>query len=377
MKKLLFGATMVCAAFTGCVNDNESVLSTEENPQPITFEVAKYKPSSRAEVAFPTNVNFGAYAYVATGTTGHTIFMDNVMIKYFTAETPYWSSEGIQYFWPDASEGKHLDFICYAPYNADPTSPAVPKIDNSDEQKTMVFSNFTVDASNPVDLMFADKAVRQTTNTSKYGFTGVPTLFHHALAKLNIRVRMLNADNSAVSPGHVTSWSVVVNSIEISNIFTTGTLTLKNAEDHSSATTSPWTRVRAIDSYNVWNINDERTVINKKWTYSQTLSTTASIYGGSYTDRPQNYFVIPQALYDDANGQSLTIDYTVTTTNPDNSVVTKNEIKTVKFKSYPSVQAWEMGKNITYTIEIDPAGDVIHFAPAVVDWEDVYGTISI
>ena len=41
MKKFLFLATVVGAAFTSCVNDNEAVLTLEENPQPITFEVAK------------------------------------------------------------------------------------------------------------------------------------------------------------------------------------------------------------------------------------------------------------------------------------------------------------------------------------------------
>ena len=50
---------------------------------------------------------------------------------------------------------------------------------------------------------------------------------------------------------------------------------------------------------------------------------------------------------------------------------------TKEFVEFPAVPAWEMGKNITYTIDIDPAGDEIHFAPAVVDWENVDGVISI
>lgn len=32
MKKFLFLATVVGAAFTSCVNDNEAVLTPEENP---------------------------------------------------------------------------------------------------------------------------------------------------------------------------------------------------------------------------------------------------------------------------------------------------------------------------------------------------------
>ncbi|MBQ8240524.1 MAG: fimbrillin family protein [Bacteroides sp.] len=384
MKKFLLWATVVGASFTSCVNDNEAVLTSEDNPQPITFEVAKYKPSSRAEVPFHTDVNFGVYAFESMSTTGHTTFMDNEKVGYIASTTNYWTTLDKQYFWP--TTGEHLDFICYAPYNSDANSPGVPKIDNTDQQKTMVFQNFVVDAANKIDLMYADKAVKYTANVSYAGFSGVPTLFHHALAKLNIRVKVLYTDNSAISPNHVTSWLTKINSVEIKDIFTTGTLTLKTAEDHSETNIFPWTRVRIIDDYNVWNINAERTVTSKKWEYTQTLSTTANIYGTGNDDRPEDYFVLPQALYAEggsidlsvSSGQTITIKYQITTTEPDGTVIPGEEqTKTVYFKSYPSVPAWEMGKNITYTIMIDPAGDVIHFAPQEEDWVDINGEISI
>ena len=95
MKKFLFWATVVGASLTGCVNDNEAGLTPEENPQAVTFEVAKYKASSRADegaqapinptsyTAFPTTETFGAYAWEASGHGGvHTPFMENTKIAY-------------------------------------------------------------------------------------------------------------------------------------------------------------------------------------------------------------------------------------------------------------------------------------------------------
>ena len=92
-------------------------------------------------------------------------------------------------------------------------------------------------------------------------------------------------------------------------------------------------------------------------------------------NQAENFFVLPQAFVE--GGQSITVDYTVETTSPlgETDIATKS--KTVHFINYPAVSAWEMGKNITYTIQIDPEGDVIHFAPAIVDWETGNGIIDL
>jgi hypothetical protein len=85
----------------------------------------------------------------------------------------------------------------------------------------------------------------------------------------------------------------------------------------------------------------------------------------------------PRSMIMSGNGQTITIKYSILTTEPDGTQILKDNLeKKVYFKSYPSVPAWEMGKNITYTIEIDPAGDIIHFAPRVIDWENIDGIIN-
>ena len=372
MKKLLLFAMIVSVATTSCVKDNDYVGAVDQDE--ITFEVAKYKATTRAEVTFPTDLPFGAYAfYEKTTDPGvHSPYMDNVEVVYKVADgNGYWASKGKTYFWPTAG---HLDFISYAPYNNDATSAAVPKISNDDHQQTLKYETFKVDASKPVDLLYSNKAMQQTANTANYGFIGVPTLFHHALAKLNILVKAFRLDNRNDSPDAVTTWSVTVDKITISNIYDEGSLTMKTTNVHDKgATTVQWDNTITTVPYDVWSNTSSTT--SKVWDCDQVLTTTARTYGAGTSDVAENYFVLPQALT--ATRQQITIDYSITTKAPGGQTGTTSYSVTKDFRDFPAVPAWEQGKNIIYTIEIDPAGDEIHFAPAVVDWVDVNGTISI
>lgn len=371
MKKFFLLAALVGVAFTSCVK-NEGVAVTADQNQ-ITFEVAKYKPSSRAEVAYPTDQSFGAYAYYEnTLTPGtHSLYIDNAEIVYKVADgNGYWAAKSETYFWP--TQG-HLDFVSYSPYNADATSPAVPKISDSDVQQTLKYDGFKVDAANPVDILYSDKAMQQTANTSHYGFVGVPTLFHHALAKLNFKVKTSRLDNRNDSPDAVTSWSVVVKKIAISGIYDEGSLTMKTTNVHDAgATTVQWANTMTAVPYDVWSNTSSQT--SKEWACDQILTLDARHYGAGTADVAQDYFVLPQAM--STGIQQITVDYTITTNAPGGQTATVDYSTTKNLSEFPAVPAWEQGKNITYTIDIDPVGDEIHFAPAIVDWENVDGVIS-
>ena len=373
MKKFFLLAALVGVAFTSCVK-NEGV-ATIANQDEITFEVAKYKASSRAEIAYPTNIPFGTYAYYENfeNVGVHTLYIDNAEIVYkpTAGDKGYWAAKSHTYFWP--TQG-HLDFVSYSPYNADAASPAVPKISDNDEQQTLKYETFKVDAANPVDILYSDKAMQQTANTLNYGFVGVPTLFHHALAKLNILVKAFRMNNRDESPEAVTNWEITVNKITLSNIYDEGSLTMTTTNVHNAgATTVKWANAITTVAYDVWSNTSSKT--SKVWECPQDLSTTARTYGAGTADVAENYFILPQALAQDV--QQITIDYTIKTMAPGGQVGTKDYSVTKNFSEFPAVPAWEQGKNITYTVEIDPIGDEIHFAPAVVDWENVDGVISI
>lgn len=372
MKKFFLLAAVVGVALTSCVKNEGTAVVADQNE--ITFEVAKFKASSRVEVAFPTDLSFGAYAYYEnTENPGtHTTYIDNAEVVYKVSNgNGYWAAKEHTYFWP--TQG-HLDFVSYAPYNADATSPAVPKISDSDVQQTLKYEGFKVDAANPVDLLYSDKAMQQTANTVNYGFTGVPTLFHHALAKLNIKVKAFRINNADESPKAVTSWTVVVKKITLSGIYNEGNLTMKTTNVHNAgATTVQWENTITAVPYDVWSNTSSQ--VTKEWACDQTLTTTARHYGAGTADVAENYFVLPQALVSDT--QQITIEYAITTKAPEGQTGVKEYVATKNLSDFPAVPAWEQGKNITYTIDIDPVGDEIHFAPAIVDWVGVDGVISI
>lgn len=375
MKKFLFLATVVGAAFTSCVNDNEAVLTPEENPQPITFEVAKYKASSRAEgdnksqntghTAFPTNQFFGTFAYEAGSINGeHKTFMDDVKVGYVNNA---WIALGKTYMWPEKG---HVDFISYYPYSElnGGFTPEVGDINSGDKNK-LSFNNYTV---NQVDLMYSDKAHLQTHNYTTYYHSGVPTLFRHALAKLNFHVaaKYLVGNESDVQ----TSWEILVTSIKLNSLCGQGTLHLQTTSP-SQAGTTQWTIMNQQEGEaKVW-LPEGQYNVEKEWTVAagQPLDTKLAVFANA-----ADFYVLPQTFGN--KKQSVTISYQIINNTPgaaDQGTPQPRE-KTLYFYDYSKmVSAWEMGKNITYNIIIDPQGDIINFDPAVSDWETVSGTLDI
>lgn len=399
MKKFLFWATVVGASLTSCVNDNEVVQTAEDNPQTVTFEVAKYKPSSRADgnsqtatdgsdshghVAFSTQETFGTFAWEANGHGAtHTPFMENTKISYVGN---VWVGTDKPYFWP-SEKTAHIDFISYYPYGTVGTDAWVPTITeskqgNADYNK-LYYSNYTVDGK---DLMFSDKAHLQTTNHETHYTMGVPTLFRHALAKLNFMVA--SKYSTTTDGGQTTYWNVKVNSITIGNIRNKGSITFVTDAplQGSTAMTSEW-RIENLDKDDpkVWNFAAGYAPV-QTWTRSNGHVLPAldpSKANGGYeifgegTGKAENFMILPQSI--EEAGQYINIVYTISSRASLTGDWKNEELfdKTFTFyeliKKGTSVSNWEMGKNIIYKILIDPKGDLINFDPAVVEWETIDG----
>ena len=87
------------------------------------------------------------------------------------------------------------------------------------------------------------------------------------------------------------------------------------------------------------------------------MDTELTVFSGA-----SDYYVLPQTFGNKL--QSVTIKYNVIDKNPDSATYNQPEErnKTLYFYDYSKmVAAWEMGKNITYNIIIDPLGDIINF----------------
>jgi len=315
MKKFLFFATVVSAAFTSCVSDNEEVLESKENLQPITFEVAKYKPSSRSNdtgnaqstgaeyTAFPTNQLFGTFAYKADAINGaHSLFMNNEKVGYVNN---VWIALGDTYFWPQVG---HVDFISYYPHSTAPGGilPTIGSVNDGDYNK-LSFENYQV---SQVDLMYADKAHLMTHNYKTYDHSGVPTLFRHALARLSFEVKtkyvVSEETMSGSSQAQRTQWQVLVHSITLNDLYDTGSIHLQTSSPATIGTTQ-WSIVGYQDGNpKVWTPTGG-SMVSKAWEVEggQSLNTTATPFADA-----TGYYVLPQTFTNEL--QSVTIKYSIT-----------------------------------------------------------------
>lgn len=375
MKKLLLCATLVSVAFTSCVTNEE--LVPEQQSKEISFEVASYVPQTRASVAFGTGETFVANAWAYDGSPVQ--IMKNEIVSYTdskwkTATTYYWPIDGT------------VDFICYYPKTVEPAITY-----SYDGNDVLTYANYTVGND---DVMYASKAIRFTANQNAgdndtslgygetYGFEGVPTLFHHALAKLNFKVQ-----NGRPTDG-VYLWEVIVNSITVTGVYNQGKLTLNN----NNATTPGvgewtlpdpcvWTPLPEDDPATPGIIETPSTTI-LSWTGSLTLSdATATAYDA------KTVYVLPQTLK--ADQQTVTVNYDIVQyqeidtdgdlgTDPVKTFVSQKNYTTtpIDLKSV-ALEHWQMNKNITYTLSFNPTGEMILFAPAVEEWLPASGSIVV
>lgn len=354
MKKFFLLAAMVGVALTGCMKNEVYVPKCET---PISFEVANYVAQTRANGAFAYD-SFGVNAWSHDTDTGTVAFMmDDEDVSLiggkWTTTTPY--------YWPIKGT---VDFIAYYPTSVEPTIGY-----DYDGNDTYTYTNYTVEAyPNGVDLMYADKAIRFSANTAaadngtdfgigSYGFDGVPTLFHHALAKINFVVK-----NYQPTHGH-TTYEIVVDEIKL-NTYNKGKVTLTNDGTTTDASRGAWS---VTD--NVWTPDTTGGTVELKWEDPTNLTTAAE---HAYDSRTE--YVLPQVLTDDV---TLSVKYTVTQYS-DGAFVSKKTYTPAAIKvNTMGLAKWEMNKNITYTITISVANNQILFAPAVQEWEAASGNVAI
>ena len=406
MKKYLLGAMLVGVAFTGCVNDVETELPVKDNLKPITFEVAKYKASSRdgesaqnehnnleGTTDYSTQNRFGVFAWTteppttpaasdgtgATADGGHYSFMDNVQVGYVSSG--YWAALAQVYYWP-ASENNHIDFFAYSPYAASPTgeetqNSCIPVLPPQKKHNEFKYNNYVVQEG--VDLMFSDKANLQNGNVQYGHYSGVPILFRHALAKLNFRV--CKTDHYTTEGTTSVEWQVILKELTISSIYNKGSETFTTTEATQKGLTE-WTD-DGNDGY--WLPTGDMT--SKTWTGDVALQKMESNQVAAFYGDAHDFYVLPQHF----QGQKLTIKYTVASRVKDsNSAFTSLEefTKHITFKKIDEdlaatntttnvgIGGWKIGKNITYVIQIDPRGDIIHFAPYEANWDEVNGGLA-
>lgn len=354
MKKYLFLAALVGVAFTSCVRNEEFAPKTQKE---ISFEVANYVQSTRVG-AFDKTESFGAYVWHNDGST---LTLMNGAAATVSYSDPNWVPTPTLY-WPTTGS---VDCQAYYPTTLQPTMAA--------DGLTLTYPTYTVlnaaedaTAVPAHDVKYANRAHRYTDNEIYEGFTGIPTLFNHALAKLNFKVAL--NDTEALAD---VVWTAQVTKITVEGVYDTGKLVLTTTvPTGDNKAQSLWTLPSPAA---IWTKVGDTKAAERNWVETVSLTETDHGVNAKTFDAGETYYVLPQAIVND--GQKGTITYSLTQTVGGVSTTT-NHTKPFNFYG-KGLDNWEMNKNITYTLTIVPQTNKILFAPAVSDWATATGGAQI
>lgn len=367
MKKIALIAALAIAALASCSKSVEEGFNSE-----IVFQVARHKGVTKAD-DYKTDyqaVPFGAFAwYKGVSASDNTTFMTNQKVSF---SDPVWKPEGTTYYWPKSGS---IDFICYSPYTADGVDAPLPTI----TEDGISYPAWNVGAHPTVDIMYADKVTGLTANSKTYFYDGVPTLFHHALAKVSFQIKQSYMSVTS-DTGDTTSWEITVSDIILSDILTSGSLNLTLNPDGTWNKPSVWDTTGGTKE-NVDLLDSDITL------------------DGTNQGLVSDLMILPQSLTD---GQKVTITVTIKTYRDLNDgngpqlVLTETDIPIEGLLSGGSLDHIGINQNVTYTFNITPSlgsttdsdgdgvpddldGDgipdmvptVVYFDPAVDEWENI------
>ncbi len=381
MKKSVLIIATLCLTSTGCVKHQEE-FSIGPPPKAITFQTAKYRLSRATgeEIAGSkfTYDHFVTHAWSDASVAEGNVFMDHQRIEKNEDGTAWMPT--VDYYWPTSST---VDFISYYPENAaDRSCPTV-------EREKLTYTEYDVSgdkadisiAAN--DLMYAEKAVGYSGNIDRVnddnggmndsGYSGVPTLFHHALAQLEIRVSVQQPVGETES-----HWEAVIDHAALTGYYTKGNLELALNDPTVEHGVVGWTPSGA--EHVGWTLSDDAArasqAIIGTGAAHPTFTVSSTGTGTDYiTDEPGcrslfKAFVLPQSLTD---AHFFDLRFTLNKYRGDTQETSEadRDIRHIQLKT-DAVAYWGMNQRIVYTIVIDPAkAGKLSFDPAVVDWEEV------
>ncbi len=376
MKKYFIIAAAALVAMTGC----SKIETAPEVQREISFQVAN-NVRTKATGSVYENGAFGTYAWF----NNTDVFMVNEQVD---KSGGVWRTVDNTYYWPKTGS---ISFISYSPFNGTSnTESTVPVI----TKNSITYTDVTVGTT---DLMYADRATCSSnvdevtdSDTADSGFTGVPTVFNHALAKLSFKIKANFIEYTDPTTDTKTTWEVTVKSAKIGGFKTKGSLAL-TLNDDGKTWNKPVTNIGTDTdpvNVNIWTnasgATDEQELIDAT-TYPDgvVLTTTAQDLAAA------SGFVLPQQLT--ADTQKITLDIHIKTNLPNGHSINEDFKPTIDLKDISSLQAWQMNQNIVYTINIkptakadgseghdnDPEDVIITFDPAVADWTAVEASATI
>ena len=368
LRKTIWNVLAAAFAVAGMVACARAEMEAPDRT--ISFQVANHSAlATRADadgVGYG-DTPFGAYAWFKGDDNNVDVnFMTNQKVVF---DGTVWRPDGMTYYWPN---GGSLDFFCYSPFSED-DGPSVA-------ENRISWTGWSVVDNPDVDLMYGTKALGMTAPVTTYQYNGVPTLFHHALARVGVKLR-LAYDEVLAATGDKTRWDVTVHDIKLTGIYGTGSLTLDIDEDGKE-----WVKPAS----NVWTTSGASGDMTLDVTSLPTLDNTDVHEVGS------PIMVLPQAF---SAGQRIDMEVTIRTWRDTGEgyklFLTENHVHVGADLSSTAITRWGINQDITYNLILAPSlahtlgtdsdGDgiadqepvVITFDPAVGDWERISLTTNI
>lgn len=417
MKKYFVLAVTALTVLAAC--SKIEVPNTVETSKKVGFEVANYVLRTKSNVAL-TNTedgiySFHTYAYQFPEMGSPRQFMNVDILPWSNDATPVqvtasndadkligsWAPEE-DYYWPKTG---YVNFYSYAGTHA----PTVAVNSDADwKTVTFTYSNAVIAATS--NILVADAALHYGNaekNTETYGVDdsetstshvtkGVPTLFHHQLAKVIFDVR---ARTTSAKVSQNTSWKVQVlgtytptGGSEIKSTIkpiNKGTLVLTNVDDKTSASTKGWNNAATDTNISGWvpsSVATDKEEIE--------FSSTPAMDAASFPEA----LVIPTGAIESLNNSTpydavqilaarsvmpqltenvaFALVYKVQALH--GSTVFMEEIRTVGIDAtadlkdlVSTVTSWSANQKVTYHIIIDPVSDKVTFDPAVEEYDPV------
>lgn len=394
MKKDVLIAVAALVALSAC----QKMENLDEWPDmEVTFQANNYVRQTKAGVEASVLNDFTAFKCLAYlhaegvdlntdgsvktttsfqnffGASGESISVDD-------ADNPTKWAPSHVYYWPKGAKS-FINFVGWygVDGNGNPSDPAVTYSYDGTAGKykaTLTWDYTTVAGNSTSNLLYADMAWRFKANNinPQYGVSGatagVPMLFHHALAQINVKAYAEGTNVLPLSKGTEgdagkikdanAKWDITLKNVMITPVYTAGTLTLTNVDPGTNATTQAWTGSWAGtgSTGNLTLGSDYKLVEVSKPTAGDVIAATC---------------VLPQALASSSVVLSFDMDI-VTTYIVDGK--SNHEIISISIPlSDFGTSNWEQNHKYTYYVKFVPSQNSVLFDPALDQvWTEQEGT---
>ena len=349
MNKHLFYVAAACIALASCVKNEVRVNAPDKE---ITFQTVSTKAGG---AAFENDKHFFSYAYFLEKDktwdpdfASAKPYIDNALITY-DAPAPgkgHWAAKD-NYYWPKQGS---LTFFAWTDNTIhNPASNPAPSVGTGATvtcaPKTGIkITDYSVKDNLNKDILVAEIAKDKKSNETATGTwkQGVPTVFRHALAKVEFKVNKKEAYPNV---------EFRVKKITLTKVSTRGTFTQCQSTPNEN-----W-------GWNGWGIQKDLTVFTGN--EEVTATDDAGTFNNLNPSATDYHIVLPQVLRDKID-PTITIEYEIITSYITGHSVTETVTETKALNAIYTSD-WECNKK--YVLGITLGLNEIYWDPSVEGWE--------